>query len=256
MIKLLFEIKQLVLLIIRVMYSILENGYECVVCGNRTVVIPVCRKCKKKYFNIHERLSVTRCELCGKELISNKNICSECKENPVLQNTSTVLPLFSYRLWNKELLYLWKIKEERSLSVLFSSFLNQALGKIGEKIIVPVPPRKGKIQKNGWDQIEELCQFLEKRYGYTILRILERKSVKQQKKLNREERLQTIKNAYSFVNGKKFLKELKKVKGKIPPAIVLLDDVCTTGSTIECCSELLKKRGVESVKVITLFTVD
>ena len=51
-------------------------------------------------------------------------------------------------------------------------------------------------------------------------------------------------------------KELQKNKGIIPEKVCLLDDVCTTGSTIECCAQILKKAGIKKVGVITLFTVD
>ena len=127
---------------------------------------------------------------------------------------------------------------------------------INEKIIVPVPPRKGKIQKNGWDQIDELCTYLNYRYGYTVLNILERNTVQQQKKLNREKRLETIKSAYSLVQNKEFIKQLNKTEGKLPESVVLIDDVCTTGATVESCAEILKSAGISKVNVVTLFIVD
>ena len=93
-------------------------------------------------------------------------------------------------------MFRWKMQEERSYSPLFSRLLCEVLRKRGDKVIVPVPPRKGKILKNGWDQIEELCTFLEKRYGFQVLRILERNTSGQQKKLSREKRLESIKGPY------------------------------------------------------------
>ena len=153
-------------------------------------------------------------------------------------------------------MYHWKIEGNRSLSSFFSSLVKEALLKLNESIIVPVPPRKGKIQKNGWDQIDDLCQFLEKMYGFRVLKILQRCSLQEQKKLNRQERLETIKSAYSLLPEAAFRKELQKNKGILPEKVCLLDDVCTTGSTIECCAQILKKAGIKKVGVITLFTVD
>lgn len=241
---------------VRGMYSIIENGNNCIVCNKKTFVIPLCKNCISSYFNVERKIDLPRCDICGKELTSNISRCRACTENQILRSTHTVIPLFSYRLWNRELLYLWKIKELRSLSPLFAKFIHQTLKILNEKIIVPVPPRKGKIKKNGWDQIDELCKYLNLRYGYTILEILERNTVQQQKKLNREERLETIKSAYSLVQEKELEKKLRKVNGKLPESIVLIDDVCTTGSTIESCAEILKAAGISRVNVITLFTVD
>lgn len=118
--------------------------------------------------------------------------------------------------------------------------------------VVPVPPRPGKIKKKGWDQIDELCFYLKNIYGVKVYKVLERLSKKQQKKLSRDERLQLIKKGYVLKNNKK----IKSFLQNIPEKIVLIDDVMTTGSTIEACAEALKTAGVKTVVVITLFIVD
>ena len=197
-----------------------------------------------------------RCSCCGKELVSMKEKCMVCRENPVLKSTDSVIPLFSYRLWNRELMFRWKMSEERTFSPLFAKLLCEVLRKTGDKVIVPVPPRKGKIRRNGWDQIEELCTFLEKRYGFWVLRILERNTSGQQKKLSRSKRLESIKTAYSMCSVEVLERALKPFNGKFPETVCIIDDVCTTGSTLESCAEILKKEGIKTVNAITLFTVD
>ena len=179
-----------------------------------------------------------------------------CREKPVLKSTDCVIPLFSYRLWNRELMFRWKMQEERNFSPIFAKLLSEILRKTGNEVIVPVPPRKGKIRKNGWDQIEELCCFLEKRYGFRVLRILERNTSGQQKKLSRTQRLESIKTAYQLCSRKLVLNALKPFSGKLPDTVCLVDDVCTTGSTLESCAEILKKEGIKTVNAVTLFTVD
>ena len=197
-----------------------------------------------------------RCECCGRELVGIKNKCTICRVKPVLISTDKVIPLFSYRLWNKEIMFRWKMQGERIFSPYFASLINQVLKNIGMKVIVPVPPRKGKIRKNGWDQIDELCNFLTKRYGFKVLKILERNTSEQQKKLNRTERLEHIKTAYSLCRPENYKKALKSFSGNLPQSVCLIDDVCTTGSTIESCAAILKEAGIGKVSVITLFTVD
>ena len=185
-----------------------------------------------------------------------KEKCMVCRENPVLKSTDSVIPLFSYRLWNRELMFRWKMSEERNFSPLFAKLLCEVLRKTGDKVIVPVPPRKGKIRRNGWDQIEELCTFLEKRNGFRVLRILERNTSGQQKKLSRSKRLESIKTAYSMCSVEVLERALKPFNGKLPETVCIIDDVCTTGSTLESCAEILKKEGIKTVNAVTLFTVD
>lgn len=118
--------------------------------------------------------------------------------------------------------------------------------KAGPFFIVPVPPRRGKIKENGWDQVQELSEFLEYKYDFDVLRIMERRSSVQQKTLDRNERLETIGKSY-FV---------KKEVNQIPESVCIIDDVMTTGATLESCAEKLKEAGVKKVYAVTLFSVD
>ncbi len=180
----------------------------------------------------------------------------ECRENSVLKHLDFIFPMYSYRLWNKELLFLWKINGQRSLSYFFAAKVSLALGKLGISFIVPVPPRKGKIAKNGWDQIDELCTLLNVFFGHKILRLLERTTKLQQKKLDRENRLNTIESAYRLLPEKVLEKNLKRMKTCLSDKICIIDDVCTTGSTLEACAKLLKEYGFSQVGALTIFTVD
>lgn len=151
---------------------------------------------------------------------------------------------------------MWKTQEIRVISNMFAKFLNPVLKRMEAQFIVPVPPRKGKINQKGWDQIDELCSLLQYRYGYKILRILERRTKIQQKKLDREGRLQQIGHAYCCISASARTKLLKPYGGRLPQTVVLLDDVCTTGATIESCARVLKEVGIKHVNALSLFIVD
>ena len=254
--RLFFRVKFLFVTLVRLFLSVLNGGQSCVICGESSFLAPLCKKCNSRYFDVKKSLEKSRCQCCGKELISTKMTCMQCRENRVLTKTDKVIPLFSYRLWNKELLFLWKIKGLRALSFEFARMVAQALRLSGIEVIVPVPPRKGKIKKNGWDQIDELCQFLEFWFGFKTFPVLVRNTKTQQKKLNRSSRLETIESAYSVIENKKLQKELKRFNGLLPEKVCVIDDVCTTGATLECCAGLLKDLKIKTVIALTLFTVD
>ncbi len=244
--KFIFNLKYIFFSLIRFFYSWLQGGEACAVCGKTVFTSAVCKDCKEKYFSVERALSFSRCECCGRELISTKGLCTKCREQRVLYSIDKIIPLFSYRLWHKEILFKWKMGGIRNISGFYAELVNEVLKKLEIKNIVPVPPRKGKIQEKGWDQIDELCNFLELKYNFKIFKLLKRNSSVQQKKLNRKDRLETIKNAYSLAD----------FSGNIPETVCLIDDVCTTGSTIECCGRLLKSVGIKKVYVVTLYIVD
>lgn len=227
----------------------LVGGGVCAVCGGRCRYLPICRVCRTARFMVAP-LDERRCGICGKQLISERVFCLECRKEPALKHTDGVFPLFSYRLWNSVLLSRWKFQADRTLSAFFAECLaarlRQMREKFGELCLVPVPPRAGKIREHGWDQIEELCGFLEFKYGFRMRRMLERCSKTEQKSLNRRGRLETIGKSYRVKDG----------GGPVPEQVCIIDDVMTTGATIESCAAALKSIGVKKAYATALFSVD
>ncbi len=255
--KIFFLIAEDLKFLLRCLFAFIEGGKSCIICGQKSFLYPVCKKCRDKHFNTRNpALYENRCSVCGKKLLSTKDSCFSCREEVILKSPDSMLPLFPYRLWNKELMFKWKSQEERIISLLFAGLLRPVLKKLGTQFIVPVPPRKGKIREKGWDQIDELCNILEYKYGFKILRLLERKTSMQQKKLDREGRLKQIGHSYSCIKAGQIHKVLKPYGTAMPDSVILLDDVCTTGSTIESCALLLKEAGIKSVNALCLFVVD
>ena len=238
-----------ILKIIRAFFSLFNEKSFCEICsGSASFDMMVCKKCYCKFLDV--KLNTENiCSVCGKILVSEDDICLECRENKILKSCDKVFPIFPYILWNKKLLLRWKINGERQFSAFFAKVVYKRLCEIKEITgffaVVPVPPRKGKMREKGWDQIMELSRLLKYVYGMKVVSMLERVSYVQQKKLDRLERLGTINRSYVL---KKNLKE-------IPERAVIIDDVLTTGATIESCSFLLKKAGVKEVYAVSIFAV-
>lgn len=173
----------------------------------------------------------------------------ECREREGESSLDALFPLHSYRQWKKELAFAWKSEGQRRLSPLFARLLFKALRELGLQSLplVPVPPRPGKIKEIGWDQVDELAAILRKKCGIQVRAdILARKSSGQQKKLGRDERLGAAGAVY----------DLRPDAKNVPKEAVLLDDIVTTGATMEKCAWLLKTAGVEKVYGLALFRVD
>ena len=240
--------------VIQYLVSLVLGEERCLCCSQISLRIPLCKKCLP---HLNSPVFSEYCSICGRELISEIGVCSFCRESEILRSVDRAFSLHGYQLWKKSLLFAWKLESKRNLSPYFAAIFYKKLKSLEAELgftlpIVPVPPRKGKIREKGWDQIDELCFYLEKGWNVKILHLLERLSKTQQKKLAREQRLGGISLSYRLKSQKK----LYKITKLPPKAVVIADDVLTTGSTIEACARELKKFGIEQVFSITLFIVD
>lgn len=220
---------------------------KCIRCGKNTGCFTLCNSCISKIDNEVLQQNITRCKNCGKLLVSEQDLCTDCIENPIIKNIDKIIPIFSYRLWKKELLYKWKIEGYRNIAILLAKYIYWIYSKNFNNIcFVPIPPRPKKIFSKGWDQINDIAKYLRIIYKCKINNLLIRTEKQQQKKLNRVERLAHIGTSYKF----------NKKQTNIPNSVVLIDDILTTGVTIETCAQILKEKGVKYVYAITLFIAD
>jgi len=240
---------------IRRAISYVYEDCHCLICGKQSYVVPLCDNCIQTSFFNYNPIGTKRCKRCGRILIGTDNECFECQKTPVLHHTDVVFSIHPYKLYYKNLVFEWKRQENRNIADLNAELILKVINhlNIPKNIpIVNVPPRKGKLKSKGWDQIKDICNYLSKKHGYNNLELLCRNGNQQQKKRNRKERLESSLVEYS---PSKLLLKLKK-QDKVPNEVILIDDVITTGATIESCSIVLKEYGVSKVNVIILFIVD
>lgn len=179
------------------------------------------------------------CLRCGKPLISELGLCMRCRERT--WPFDAALSLFSYRDEAAALIGAYKFRSRFSLA----SYLAQACAARLEGTwpglpLVPVPFRRKKIRDKGWDQVEALARGLEAR-GFEVRRLLERLPSGEQKRLGLEARLDNARKAYRLKPGE-----------TVPSALVLVDDVFTTGATAAACAEALKEGGAATVYFLSL----
>ena len=214
----------------------------CIICQKPNTFL--CNSCFCKNFTLPKK--VQRCKKCGRILNNNKNFCIDCSSGRIFFNLDYALPIFSYTGNRKKLLHFWKVEQNRQIVFYFARFFYKFYKKyFNSLVLVAVPPRPEKIFTQGWDQIEDLALVLKAKYKLQFLPLLIRTDNLQQKFRNRSER----------INSKERYKLNLRFKGKMPKKVLLIDDVLTTGATLEECAKVLKTAGVEKVFALTLFFV-
>jgi competence protein ComFC len=155
---------------------------------------------------------------------------------------------------------IWQIKYRRNLHFLkvFSEKIALFLlekNKSGENyILVPIPIHWRRRLERGFNQSEILTKFILKNLkelkvtNFEIKNILMRKTYsKKQSWQNKKERVENIKNVFSL--RKKYLYlEKEKIKGRI----IIIDDVVTTGATLNEAKIILQKISAGKIWAITI----
>ena len=124
----------------------------------------------------------------------------------------------------------------------FENFLSFLFSE--DVYIAYVPMFRKKKRRRGFNQSEKIAQSLGKISKKETISLLEKiKDTESQTQLNREERIENVKDSFRVLPDLSF----------IPKKVVLVDDLWTTGSTMKECAKILKIGGVEKVWGFALF---
>ncbi len=214
---------------------------RCLLCGGWLLLasdhsIPVCHTCRDSLPTLCE----PRCSTCGVELISEKGTCLRCCKADYMFVSN--MSVFAYTGEAKRLMVSLKFEERRRLAPFFAAHVAGLLEESRWKgDVVPVPPRPGRLTP---DAAELVARSLERRHGVRVLRILERTAGVQQKSLNFEQRKQNLRGQVRCTP--------RTPHGAVPPRAILLDDVFTTGATLDACARALHDAGCAEVNAVTL----
>jgi len=204
------------------------------------------------------------CSGCGRPFVAGENnLCSICTiDLPVFQLDEQLLDHFSGRIEVQEARAFLKFYHGGITQKLLHSLKyngNQELGEhLGNmfikhlpeesiftniEVIVPVPLHKSKQWARGYNQSEVLAKGMAKGLGVSVdsASMVRLKKSETQTKKNRADRWHNVSGIFEIIGD--------NLKDK---HILLVDDVITTGATLEACGETILKAGAASLSIGTL----
>ncbi len=211
--------------------------HRCPVCGKVLLDTLICPGCVKKIKYVKQPV----CCSCGKPLADEcMEYCADCGKGR--HEFRQGKALFCYQGAVRDMLYRYKYSNRRDYTEffateaarLYSGWLKQC--KIDA--VVPIPLSKKKRRRRGYNQAElfarRLAKLVELPYEGKLL--ARAKDTAPQKKLSARERKNNMKNAFKITGN---IVKLNRV--------LLVDDIYTTGATIDAAALALKRAGVEEV---------
>jgi ComF family protein len=181
------------------------------------------------------------CRRCGRPARA-AGLCPTCQRTPSNLVGITATAIFGGPL--REAIHRFKYGNGYLLAPVLGVRLVEAWRDHGlaADLIVPVPLHAGRLAERGFNQSALLAQVLAQTVGVPLNEgiVVRHKATQQQALLSAAERRENVKDAFVCRGNVTGLR------------IVLVDDVCTTGATLEACGRALNDAGAASVWAFTL----
>lgn len=221
---------------------------DCILChkGVNAAYINLCSRC---FENIEILSCSASCSHCHKPLIpgnSDYAICDECRK---YRSADSITRNYSAAIYDGNIkMLLFKLKFEKKkdiakvLALLIDKYLKTNKLKLACDYLVPVPISDKRLNERGYNQAFLIAKELS---GITGLKVnnslIRHKSTEHLHTQTLSERKAVLSEAFS-------INEAVNIKNK---NIVILDDIFTTGTTVNECAKILLASGARSVSSLT-----
>jgi ComF family protein len=214
--------------------------------GNAEEVI--CEECRKGILPPPEHC----CPICSHPM-AGLFLCPNCDGRR--WHLSVIVAACRYEGLVRELIQRFKYGKDQSLVRLLGNQLVKALEDPrlqGKKFdaIVPVPLHSLKEREREFNQSELLANRLGKKLGIPVMHALKRiRSTAPQAGFDRARRMENLEGAFAIASS---AAKAQKGSWQQDATILLVDDVTTTGTTLDACAAILMEEGAAEVCAVTI----
>lgn len=200
----------------------------------------ICKSCRKKICYVQE----PRCYRCGKGLAqAGEELCKDCQTKH--HDFTKGYSLYTYESV-KDSLYRFKFHDRPAYASVYAWEVRNHLPELKAleiECIIPVPMYPPKERRRGYNQAGEIAKYLGKELAIPVNRhlLVRKKKTRPMKELGPAERQINLRNAFHI--------RANDVKLR---SILLVDDIYTTGATLDACSRILRASGVQKIYFVTL----
>lgn len=202
-----------------------------------------CPSCYKKV----KRVKQPYCYQCGKPLRSaRQEYCSDCKKRK--KSFDRGFSVVEYDAVTAPSILAIKYKNQREFLEVYGWLAKKQYQDILKNLpidsIIPVPLAKGKKRKRGFNQAELFGKEISRWLGVPLnLKLLIRKKeTAALKTLSPLERRAVLKKVFCW----------KEEAYRGEKAVLLVDDIYTSGATADACARVLKEHGIQRVYILTM----
>jgi ComF family protein len=163
-------------------------------------------------------------------------LCESCRLSlsPAPDNLATT----AYKGLAKDLVWRLKYGSSQEAARIIARHMASLVPKSSKVVLVPVPTATSRARRRGYDQAYLLAKELSKQTGLPMLKCLARIGQAHQVGANRQQRLNQLNTAFRMTRSVRNFR------------IVLIDDVITTGATMQAAAKALKKAGAVEVSFL------
>ncbi len=219
------------------------NDISCIICGDDIFndnLYCVCEKCKTNLPFIKGKV----CKRCGLPINSMANYCDRCQRHQ--HSFDRAVATFYYRDEIARCIKELKFENCRYFAKHLAKFMADTYieNNFDCDVIVPVPMHINRLKERGFNHSELLAYHLSEfvQIPLDTQSLVKCVNTKTQVKLNYEQRQKNLINSFKVVNR-------KAIKGK---NVLVVDDVFTTGSTMDNCAKALKSAGANKIFCISI----